>query len=155
MAIRAPTDMTASPSRSKASLASDNEGTSEVTALAPATRRGVGRPRLSTPERGRRRLEVSRAWIARNRERKRAIDTAYRARPGHYEQRRLRYASKRGSAYVPRGIRALLPDDVGTPAQVRARHRCRRCREKRRRATREGHGNGAGCVQPVVGVIER
>ena len=54
----------------------------------------LGRPRLPTPERDRRRLESKRAWAARNAELKRALDQEYRSRPEYNERRRAKYVRK-------------------------------------------------------------
>ena len=121
------------------------------------TKRGVGRPRLPSPERKRRRLECARAWNAQNPERKQATAVAYRARPGHLEGMRLEYAARRrrllDSGCAPRIGRPRLSDDSGTPARVRARHRCRAYREKRRRSLLEERF-AEECVHPAVGQLE-
>jgi len=120
------------------------------------TKRGVGRPRLPTPERKRRRLEGARAWNAQNPERKQATAVAYRARPGHLEGRRLEYATRRqrllDGGCLPRLGRPRLSDDVGTLAHVRSRHRCRSYQEKRRAVLQERLVEG--CVQTLMDQIQ-
>ena len=94
----------------------------------------MGRPRLPSPERKRRRQERAKAWHLRNPELKKAADLAYQAQPGYLERRRTAYADARRrkieGGHVPQRGRPRLPDDVGSPALVRARHNYRAYRAR-------------------------